>query len=117
QARPLAAVVGLVLGIALAWALLGRAIPALGPDFTIPGQTHRLNGSIGYPNGLALLAAMAIPLGAWAANERERWARVAGLELVVLAGVAVPLTYSRGGVALAVAAAVSWIAVAASRFR
>ncbi|MDX6504734.1 MAG: hypothetical protein QOE29_1859, partial [Gaiellaceae bacterium] len=115
--RPLAGLVAAVLGAVIAWALLGRIVPALGPDLANVGETRRLNGTVGYPNGLALLAASAVPLGLWAAQTRERWARSAGLVLVVLAFVAAPLTYSRSGLALAAGAAVLWNACAQSRFQ
>jgi hypothetical protein len=109
DARALAGVVASILGAALGWALLGRAIPSLGPDLSIPGQTHRLVGAVGYANGLALLAATAVPLALWAVSERPRWARAGGEMLLVAALVAGALTYSRAGLALAVGVAVLWI--------
>jgi hypothetical protein len=110
DARLLGGLVGLCLGAALGWALLGRVVTALGPDLSLPGQTHRLAGSVGYPNGLALLAATAVPLGLWAASERVPWQRSAGVLLLVLALAAAPLTYSRSGLALALVAGAVWIA-------
>ena len=111
----IARLVALVLGAVLAWALLQRAIPALGPDFAIAGQSHRLAGSIGYANGLAVVAAMAMPLALWLAGERRT--QGAGLALAVLALVAAPLTLSRSGTVLVVAVAVAWIALAPRRIQ
>ena len=54
------------LGAVLVWALLGKAIPALGPDDA--GRVARLKGSIGYWNALALLADAALGLGLWLAR-------------------------------------------------
>ena len=62
RARSLAGALGAV----LAWALLGKAIPALGPDDA--GRVARLKGSIGYWNALALLADAALGLGLWLAR-------------------------------------------------
>ena len=45
------------------WALLGKAVPALGPDDA--GRVARLKGTIGYWNALALLADAALGLGLW----------------------------------------------------
>jgi hypothetical protein len=116
-ARAVGALVGAVFGAALAWALLGRVVPSLGPNLANPGDSRRLDGTIGYANGLALVAAMAVPIGLWATRARARWAAPAGLVLVVLAIAAAPLTYSRSGVALVVGGGVVWIACARSRFR
>ena len=51
------------LGAVLCWALLGKAVPALGPDDA--GRVARLRGTIGYWNALALLADAALGLGLW----------------------------------------------------
>jgi hypothetical protein len=109
DARLLGGIAGAAIGATLGWALLGRAVTSLGPDLSIPGQTHRLAGSIGYPNGLAVLGACAVPLALWAISERTAWQRACGALLLVLAAVAVPLTYSRTGLALAIGAGVVWI--------
>ncbi len=94
--RSLAGVLTLVLGVALAWALLGRAIPGLFPD---GGRIARLRNPVGYWNALALLADAAIPLGLWlAAAARVRGARAAGGLVVYAAVLVVGLTQSRSGV-------------------
>ena len=115
-ARGLAGLVAAVIAAVLAWALLGRIVPAWGPNLANSGESHRLNGAIGYPNGLALLAALAVPLGLWAGRLPGRAIRSAGLALVVLALVAATLTYSRSGLVLVVGAGVAWIACARPRF-
>src|SRR5262249_26778463 len=66
---PTVAAAGLaaLLGAALGWALLGKAVPALFPD---AGRVARLRAPVGYWNSLALLGAMALPLGLWLASRR-----------------------------------------------
>jgi O-antigen ligase len=70
-----------------------------------------------YWNELALLAAAAVPLALWlAGREQPRRARVAAVVLLYLAVIAVVLTYSRTGIALAALAAVAWLALDRERF-
>ena len=66
-----------VLARPLGWALLGKAIPALGSS----GRVARLSSPIGYWNALGLLFAMALPLALWLAARREHrhWLRAAGV--------------------------------------
>src|SRR5438128_570281 len=82
-------------------ALAGKVVPALFPD---GARVARLRNPIGYWNSLALVAATAVPLGLWLASSRghHRAVRAAGALLVYLAELVVVLTYSRGGVAVAV---------------
>jgi hypothetical protein len=122
-ARRRPAVVGgslaLLVGAALGWALLGKVFPGLFPD---GARAARLRSPIGYWNALALVACMAVPLGAWLGTgaeagagavsaARARAARLAGVLLLFVAGVAVILTTSRGGLAVAALAAVVWLAL------
>src|SRR3954451_6942776 len=113
--RALAAMLALLLGLVLAWALLGKVVPAL-----VPGgaRVARLRSPVGYWNGLALLASLAVPLGLWLASRREhpRGARVAGTLLVYAALVVSVLTYSRAGVAAAALAAVAFVLVGGAAF-
>ena len=90
------------------WALLGKAIPALFPD---GGRIARLRNPIGYWNALALVCAVALPLGLWVATRREwrRWVRVAGVLLVYLAVIALVLTASRAGILVAAIGVVLWL--------
>lgn len=97
-----------LLGLVLAWALLGKIVPGLGPDPRIA----RLRSPIGYWNQLALLADGAVVLGLWLAARR----RVSGVVLLYGALVAVVLTYSRSGIALAALVALAWLAARPERF-
>jgi O-antigen ligase/polysaccharide polymerase Wzy-like membrane protein len=89
-------------------ALLAKVLPGLYADY---GRLARLRWPLEYWNELALLAAMTVPLGLWLASRRERplRARVAGALHVYVAFVAVVLTFSRFGIALAVLAAAAWV--------
>jgi hypothetical protein len=102
-----------VLALPLGWALLGKAIPALGSS----GRIARLSSPIGYWNALGLLCAMALPLAVWLAARREHphWLRAAGVVYVYGSVVALLLTYSRGGVLAAGAAIVLWLVVGSPR--
>ena len=99
-ARVAAGLLAVVLGLALAWALAGKAFPDLFPD---GGRIARLRNPVGYWNGLALLADAALPLGLWLATAfaPRRW-RVAGALLFYAAVLTGLLTQSRAGVAAAV---------------
>ena len=92
-----------LLAAVMVWALAGKVVPNLFPD---GARVARLRDPIDYWNGLALLAVMALPLGLWLAVRREhiRPARVAGVLLLFVAGVTLLLTYSRGGVIVALIA-------------
>jgi O-Antigen ligase len=113
-ARTLAAGLAVLLGLVLGWALLGKVIPALFPD---GARVARLRNPIGYWNSLALAAATAVPLGLWVASVRShtRAARTAGVLLLYFAEVAVVLTYSRAGIAVAALAALAWVVLARDR--
>jgi O-antigen ligase/polysaccharide polymerase Wzy-like membrane protein len=113
-ARTVAYGLAALLGLVLAWALLGKVIPSLFPD---GARVARLRNPVGYWNSLALVAATALPLGLWLAAPRahRRVVRAAGALLVYLAELVVVLTYSRGGVAVAVLAALGWIALSRER--
>jgi hypothetical protein len=113
-ARTIASGLALLLGLVLLCALAGKVIPSLFPD---GARVARLRNPIGYWNSLALVAATAVPLGLWLASARghARWVRAAGVLLVYVAEIAVVLTYSRAGIAIAVLAAVGWVWVARER--
>lgn len=105
--RDAAIVVAAVLAAVLAWALAGKAIPALFPD---GDRVTRLRNPVGHPNGLALLADAAIPLGLWlAAGARTRLERSGGVLFVYAAVLAIMLTQSRSGVVAAAAVAAFWL--------
>jgi hypothetical protein len=86
------------------WTLAGKALPWLYEDY---GRVARLRAPIGYWNALALLGAVALPIGLCLATRR----RVPSTLLVYGWIVAVALTYSRGGVIVAVLAVAVWIAL------
>ena len=99
--RRAAYVLAAALGAAIAWALAGKAIPALFPD---GDRAARLRDPIGYWNALALAADVLLVLSlALAAGTRRRAVRAAGGALAAAAVVAVLLAASRAGVAAAVA--------------
>jgi hypothetical protein len=106
-------VLAAVLALPLGWALLGKAVPALGGS----GRVARLSSPIGYWNALGLLFAMALPLALWLAARREHrhWLRTAGVVYVYALVVGLLLTYSRGGVLAAGAAVVLWLVLARPR--
>ncbi len=94
--RHLALLLAALLWLVLAWALLGKAIPALGPDDA--DRVARLKGSIGYWNALALLADAALGPAVWLlVSVQHRLARLGGALLVYTATVVVLLTQSRAG--------------------
>lgn len=98
--RTLALLLAVALGAVLGWALLGKAIPALGPDDA--GRVARLKGSVGYWNALALLADAALGLGLWLASSRGRLVRPAGAMLLYAATLVILLSQSRAGLAAGV---------------
>ena len=93
-----------LLGAVCAWTLAGKALPWLYEDYE---RVARLRAPIGYWNALALLGAVALPIGLCLATRR----RVPGTLLVFGWMVALALTYSRGGVIVAVLAVAAWIAL------
>ena len=114
----LALLLAAALGAVLVWALLGKAVPSLGPDDA--GRVARLKGSIGYWNALALLADAALGLGLWlVVSVRDRFGRPAGAVLLYAATLVILLTQSRAGVVaalvvvgLALLLSVNWIEAA-----
>ena len=112
--RAVALVLAATLGAALCWALLGKAVPALGPDDA--GRVARLHGSIGYWNALALLADAALGLGLWLATSvRERYGRPAGVLLLYTATLVILLTQSRAGLVAGVAVVALVVALQSDR--
>ncbi|HET9288940.1 MAG TPA: O-antigen ligase family protein [Gaiella sp.] len=111
-ARRVAALTAIVIAAALAWALLGVAIPSLFPD---GDRISRLREPVGYWNALALLAGAAIAFGLWIARTPRVTVRVGGCLLVYVAAVALLLTQSRAGVAGAVAVLALWLVLSDER--
>jgi len=106
--RRLAVCLCVLLALVLAWALLGKVVPALGPDV---GRNARLRSPVGYWNALALLGVMTLALALWLSSEpaRRHAVRAAGAVLAFGAMVAIVLTYSRGGIAIAGLTVVVWL--------
>lgn len=112
--RAVALILAAALGAALCWALLGKAVPALGPDDA--GRVARLRGSIGYWNALALLADAALGLGLWlVATIRDRFGRPVGALLLFLATLVVLLTQSRAGLVAGLAVVALVLALTTNR--
>src|SRR5581483_11876650 len=108
-----AGLLALVLALVLAWAVAGKAVPALAPDDAV--RAPRLHAPVGYANALALLADAALVLGLWAAAGARRSSRTAGLLLAYLAVVAGLLTSSRAGAVAGVLVLATWLALAPRR--
>src|SRR4249920_1871765 len=103
---------GLV-AVTLGWGLLGKAVPSLGGS----GRIARLSSPIGYWNAFALLLDFGLPLALWLAARREHthWLRVGGVVFLYALVVGLLLTYSRGGVLVAVIAVGVWLLVGGPR--
>ena len=89
-ARLAAAMLAIVLGTTLTWALVTKAVPALAED----ERVARLNEPVDHWNALALIADVAIVLGLWLAttSAHRRVVRVAGGLLVYVATLALLAT-------------------------
>jgi hypothetical protein len=109
-----AAELALVVGLALAVGLAVKVFPSLYPDSE---RIARLRAPVGYWNALALLFAFGLPLALWLAGLAGRRTGLRALAVVFayLLGVALALTFSRGGILAALAAVV--VALALSRDR
>ncbi len=91
-----------LLGAVCVWSLAGKVLPWLYEDY---GRIARLRGPVGYWNSLALLGDVALPLGLCLATRM----RVPGTLLVYGWLVVIGLTYSRGGVLVAVVVVALWM--------
>jgi O-antigen ligase len=103
--RAAAAVLAVLFGLALAWALAGAVVPALGPDVE---RSARLREPVEYGNALALVAAMALPVWLWLR-------RPLGAVAIFATVVALALTTSRGGFLVALVAVAVWLALVRPR--
>ncbi len=109
-----AALVAVVVGAVLVWALATKVFPSLDPDAE---RIARLQEPIGYWNALAVLADVAVVLGLWlGATERRRVAlRVVGALLAYGAMVALLLTLSRAGLVAGVVVVLLWLLLSRER--
>ena len=103
-----------LIGAVCVWALAGKVVPALYDDY---GRFARLRSPLAYWNALGLLTALGLPLGLWLASFREhaRWLRAAGVLLVYALGIALALTYSRGGLLAAAFAVTAYLVLVLER--
>jgi hypothetical protein len=92
----------ILLGAVCIWSLAGKVLPWLYEDY---GRIARLRGPVGYWNALALLGDIALPIGLCLAT-KKRWA---GTLLVYGWIVVIGMTYSRGGVLVAVVVVALWM--------
>lgn len=108
------AALALVIAGALAWALAGKFVPALYPDGE---RIARLRAPVEYWNALALMLAIGLVLALWLAGERKRRPSSRALAVVFSYGALVGmfLTYSRGGIAVALLAVAAWLALDSAR--
>jgi hypothetical protein len=100
---------------AIAYALISKAVPRLAASADV--RAPRLEAPVGYWNGLALLAALALPGALWAGARAGRAGRAAAAAWGALLVTALLLTLSRSGVLSAIAALVLLIAMGPRRGR
>ncbi|HEX5449517.1 MAG TPA: O-antigen ligase family protein [Gaiellaceae bacterium] len=103
RTRELAYGLAALLGAVVLWSLGGKVFP-LG-SLPVIGVQSRLDSPVGLWNQLALLGDFALPLALWIGRSR----RVLGALLAFLWGVAIVLTLSRGGLAVAVLVVAAWL--------
>lgn len=103
-----------VTAVAIGWALATKIFPGLSAETE---RVARLNSPIGYWNVLALLTVFALPLALWIAAPRSRpdWLRAVAVVYLYAAVVTLLLTFSRGGVAVGIAAVALWLAIGGPR--
>jgi hypothetical protein len=106
--RVVAAGFALLVAAVIGWALAGKIAPTLYEDSF---RFARLRDPLEYWNALALVAGLGIPLALWIAASRvhSNLVRALGALLLFATTVALLLTYSRGGVAVAAVAVVLWL--------
>ena len=106
--RVVAAGLAVLVAAVVAWALAGKVAPALYEDSF---RFARLRDPLEYWNALALVAGTGLPLALWVAASRvhSSLVRALGALLLFATTVALLLTYSRGGVAVAAMAVAVWL--------
>lgn len=109
RTRELAYGLAALLGAVVLWSLGGKVFPLAAPP--VIGVQSRLDSPVGLWNQLALLGDFALPLALWLGRSR----RVLGTLLAYLWGVAIVLTLSRGGLAVAVLVVGAWLVLSDDR--
>ncbi|HEY2327048.1 MAG TPA: O-antigen ligase family protein [Gaiellaceae bacterium] len=109
RTRELAYGLAAVLAAVALWSLGGKVFPLAAPP--VIGVQSRLDSPVGLWNQLALLGDFALPLALWLGRSR----RVLGTLLAFVWGVAIVLTLSRGGLAVAVLVVAAWLALSDDR--
>ena len=99
-----------LLGVLALLALAGKVFPSVEPDYA---RLARMRWPVGYWNALALLLVLALPLALWLGSHVRR---ELGALLAYLALAALPLTFSRGGLALGIALVGGWLLLSEERF-
>jgi len=102
RTRMLALGLSAVLGAVALWSLAGKVLPPLAGGYS---TIARLSAPVGLWNQLALVGDFALPLSLWLAGRR----RLPGTLLAYVWLVALVLTVSRGGIAVAVIIAAAWL--------
>ena len=99
---------------AIGVALATKVFPGLSGETE---RVARLNSPVGYWNVLALLTVFALPLALWIAAPRSRphWLRALGVLYLYAALLALLLTFSRGGVGVAIVVVIAWLAISGPR--
>jgi hypothetical protein len=114
SARMGAALLSVVVGATLTWALVAKAVPALDPE---GDRVARLREPVGYWNALALVADVGIALGLWlgTAPGHRRRVRIVGGLLVYVSALSLMLTLSRAGVVVGVGVIALWLVLSRER--
>jgi O-antigen ligase/Flp pilus assembly protein TadD len=110
--RMIAGALAVVVGGAVVWGLAGKVIPALNP---LEDGSGRLTGTLDYWNAFALLVSAGLPLALWLGKSRRPSVRYGAALLVYASGVALLLTFSRGGLLVAAAAVGVWLVLVPGR--
>lgn len=115
SSRPVTLALAGSFSVVLAAALATKVIPSLDRNLaSVPSSlltSARLSAPVDYANALALIGAFALPLALTLASEQRylRVLRSAAVVVAFLACAVTPLTFSRGGIAIAVLVTVVWL--------
>jgi len=107
RARLVAGGLAAIVLAVVSWSLLGKVVPPV-YDYGALGIPARLTGPIGLWNQLALVADFGLALALWLRRRR-------GAVLAYVCGVALLLTYSRGGLLTAAVVLAAWLVASDDR--